>query len=651
MVGIRTVLDILVGLISLVGVAPLYLYLDRLPQLAFPAALLAAVFMEKKSIRPLSGKVPTVISIALFLFYAVRISRENILDPAINILVILLVVRLLSERIPRNYLQIFALSLFALSASSLYDLSPLFLAYLMIMILCIAASLVLLTFFTVDSRLSLSRKGMKRLMAVAVAMPAAAVPLILIFFIIMPRPQFPLWNFLAPSEEKVTGLSEQVIPGSSIQIRAVKTPVLRAESPKLARTDLYWRGIVLNTPQRNAWVRSPVSERAFVNSYGGALVRQTILPEPTSGPYLITLDTPVKVTGIRADQSSDLVFTRKRTGGRVRYVTESSLNQKISVSGAFDRDIYLKLPEHLSPRVKALGRKIAAEGKTDRKILSVLEEYFSTARFRYTTSGLPRSADPIGEFLFESKAGHCELFATSFMLLLREAGVPARLVGGYYGGDYNELGGYYLVTEDMAHVWVEVYLQGTGWVREDPTVFALDFAGGSEKARDSFLDRVGKFSDYLNYYWNNAIVTYDLDKQITMFTSANNVMRNFTFPVDAMWYLLVLLGIGGLAVVYRVSAGRLRTSPEKKLLRSLYGIVAKKYPAESISSSTGLLDLAESTGDPHIRDFAEVYYDSVYRDQMLSADQVGRLREILSALENSVGKDSSTGGTRHKSLT
>jgi len=80
MVGIRTVLDILVGLISLVGVAPLYPYLDRLPQLAFPGALLAAVFMEKKSIKPLSGRVPTVISIALFLFYAMRISRENILD-------------------------------------------------------------------------------------------------------------------------------------------------------------------------------------------------------------------------------------------------------------------------------------------------------------------------------------------------------------------------------------------------------------------------------------------------------------------------------------------------------------------------------------------------------------------------------------------
>ena len=268
--------------------------------------------MEKKSIRPLSGRVPTVISLALFLFYAVRISRENILDPAINILVILLVVRLLSERIPRNYLQIFALSLFALSASSLYNLSPVFLVYLLILLLCIAASLVLLTFFTVDSRLALSRNGMKRLVTVAVAMPAAAMPLILLFFVIMPRPQFPLWDFLAPSEEKVTGLSEQIDPGSSSQVRALKSPVLRAQSPKLASKDLYWRGIVLNTPRNNAWVRSAVNEGDYVKTNGGEVIRQTIFPEPNSGPYLITLDTPVKINGIRVEQAPDLVFTRKR---------------------------------------------------------------------------------------------------------------------------------------------------------------------------------------------------------------------------------------------------------------------------------------------------------------------------------------------------
>jgi hypothetical protein len=165
------------------------------------------------------------------------------------------------------------------------------------------SSLVLLTFYTVDSRLALSRKGMKRLVTHAVAMPAAAMPLILVLFAIMPRPQFPLWDFLAPSAEKVTGLSEQIEPGSSSQVRPVKTAVLRAQSPLLARTDLYWRGIVLNTPRNNAWVRSAITEGGYVRLDRGEQVRQTIFPEPNSSPYLITLDIPAKISGIRAVQS------------------------------------------------------------------------------------------------------------------------------------------------------------------------------------------------------------------------------------------------------------------------------------------------------------------------------------------------------------
>jgi len=622
-----------------------------MPQLAFPCALVAAFFMEKKSIRPLSGKVPTVISFALFLFYAVRISRENILDPAINILVILLVVRLLSERIPRNYLQIFALSLFALSASSLYNLSPVFLGYLLILLLCIAASLVLLTFFTVDSRLALSRNGMKRLITVAVAMPAAAMPLILLFFVIMPRPQFPLWDFLAPSEEKVTGLSEQIVPGSSSKVWALKSPVLRAQSPKLAKEDLYWRGIVLNTPRNNAWVRTAVKEGDYVKTKGGEVVLQTIFPEPNSGPFLITLDAPLKVNGIRVEQAPDLVFTRKRNTGRIRYDTVSSLNHTITVRGEIDRNFYLKLPDRVSSRVKALGKRIFSQGRTDRERLVALEEYFSSARLRYTTSGLPRSDDPIGEFLFQSMAGHCELFASSFMILLREAGIPARLVGGYYGGDYNEIGGYYLVTEDMAHVWVEVFLQGTGWVRKDPSVFAVNFTAGGDDARNSIVARARKFSDSLNYYWNLAVISYDLEKQIHIFQSASSTVRNISFPVSTRWLLLIMVGIGGLAAGYRFFVRKLASSPEKRLLRTFYALFAKKYPGVTACSSTGLMELAESTADPCVRDFAEIFYGSVYRDRRLSASQIVRLQELINAMKIPAGKEAGADVTRHNSLT
>lgn len=634
MVRIKTVLDILAGLISLIGVAPLFVYLDRLPQIAFPVALVAAIFQERKGLRPLRGMLPTVVSIVLFLFYAVRISRENILDPAINILVILLAIRLLGERIPRNYLQVFALALFALSASSLYNLSPVFLLYLLALLLCIAASLVLLTFFTVDSRLALSRKGMKRLVTVAVAMPAAALPLILLFFVIMPRPQFPLWDFLAPAAEKQTGLSEKIEPGSSSLVREVKTAVLRAQSRKLPRQDLYWRGTVLNTPERNAWIRTKLDEGDYVRSDGAGLVEQTIFPELNAGKYLIILDSPVKISGIRSSQSSDLVFTRRSHTGRVRYDTVSSLNGTIRVSGGIDRAFYLKLPDRISARVQALGEKIAAQGKNDRERLDALEAYFSSARYRYTSRDLPRSGDPIDEFLFVGKAGHCEFFASSFLILLRTAGVPARLVGGYYGGEYNEMAGYYLVTEDMAHVWVEVYLEGVGWVRRDPSALAVDFAGAGEAGADDIIARMRKVSDSLSYYWNIAVITYDLDKQLRIFNSANNAMRNLSLPVGKWWLLTLMFALAALVAVFPVAAGRWGQSPEQRLLRSFYRKIAKKFPAVTRSAATGLMELAERIDQPAVQEFAEIFCGSVYRDRRPSAREMARLRELLKSIDN-----------------
>lgn len=636
MVRVRTVLDILTCLISLVAVAPLYVYLDSLPQVVFPCALAAAVIMEKKAIRPLRGLAPTLVSIALFLFYAVRISRENILDPAINILVILLAVRLLGERAPRNYLQVFALSLFALSASSLYSFSPLFLVYLLVLILCIAASLVLLTFFTVDSRLALSRAGMKRLVTVAIAMPAAALPLILVFFVVMPRPQFPLWDFLAPPEEKSTGLSDTIVPGSTSQVRAVKTAVLRAQSRELAREELYWRGIVLNAPRGNAWIRTQVDETGYVSSESGSSVSQTVFPEPGAGQYLIVLDTPVNIRGIRSSRSPDLVFTRRSNGGRIRYDTVSSLQGTIRVSQeGIDRAFYLELPATVSARVQALGRSIAAQGKSDRERLSRLEAYFSGGRFRYSTSDLPRSGDAIDEFLFESRAGHCELFASSFLTLLRVAGIPSRLVGGYYGGDYNEMGGYYLVTEDMAHVWVEVYLTGVGWVRRDPSSLAGNFSGARAAEEDGFLGRVRRYSDSFSYYWNLAVINYDLDKQLRIFRSANRAMRNVSLPAGRWWLLgLIFLIVGSIAVFRTVAKGWAQR-PEKRLLRRLYRSIAKHWPDASVAPDIGLTELAEHIGDPRVREFAEIYCGCIYRDRRPSAGEMNRLRELLRMLERS----------------
>jgi transglutaminase-like putative cysteine protease len=638
MVPVKAVLDILALLAALLGMAPLFPYLGRMPRLLFPAAVLWAVLAGWKRFPPLRGWRATVLTGIFFLYYAVQFSRDNVVEPAANLLAVLLSIRLAGEKIPRNYLQIYALSLFALAASTAFTLSGAFLVYLALLLLTIAVSLVLLTFFTVDSRLSLTRRGMRRVASVAAAMPVASVPLILLFFIILPRPQFPLWNFLSPSGDRTTGLGDRVEPGSSASVAEVATPVLRARSGKLPRENLYWRGVVFNVPQGNAWVRGDVVEEEPRPPANAALVRQTVFPEATASPYLVALDTPWSMNGVRLEKSFDLVFRKRGApGGRLKYDTASSLQGAIGTKAGIDRAFYLRLPERLSPRILALGKSIGQRGTSDSVRLSLLEGYFHSAGFRYAKRDLPRSADPLDEFLFEKKAGNCEFFASSFAVLLRAAGVPSRLVGGYYGGEYNELGGYYLVSESMAHAWVEVFLEGTGWVRRDPSTFAAGFGGEGTFRHQGLLKKARLMVDSLSYFWNQAVITYDLDKQLRLFNATGSAIRTLSFPSglrQSMPVLLVaVLALAGFLFRKRRRGG----SREERMVRNFLRLVARRYPHIAVTPSTGLLELAELTGDPQVRRFADVRYGALYRDRKLTESERKLLHGIMRDVKHARG--------------
>jgi transglutaminase-like putative cysteine protease len=147
--------------------------------------------------------------------------------------------------------------------------------------------------------------------------------------------------------------------------------------------------------------------------------------------------------------------------------------------------------------------------------VELLEAYFRTNKFRYSMHGLPTGPNALEQFLFEKRQGNCEFFASSFALVLRAAGVPARLVAGYLGGDYNEMPPPYLVSEDMAHVWVEAFIPGRGWVRIDPSGLALN-AGvfWNKPKRHDWLTTLRQTLDSLDYSWNRAVITYDLERQV-----------------------------------------------------------------------------------------------------------------------------------------
>jgi len=631
MVRISTILKILTFCIALLGYVPLSPFLETVPRFIFPAALFGGLLADRKGTW-LRGSLPTIVSILFFVFYAAQISRENLVAPAVNLLTVLQSVRLISEKKVRNYLQILALSLFSLASSSLFTLDALFLVYLIALLFLIAAALVILTFYAADSDMALSRDGVKTVLSVSLLMPAAALPLMCVFFLIMPRTQYPLWNFLNVPGSRITGFGEKVQPGAAATVGAVKNPAFRVSCAPLKKDQLYWRGVVLNTIAANAWIRGelPPGESGYIAD--SRSVPQTIYPEPGRSGYLIALNTPLRISGIRGYLTGDFVLkTVTASARRVRYEAISVPVSSIHTHGRIDREYYLRLPRALSPRMTGVARDIAQQGRTDEEKVELMKQFFLSRNISYATSDLPVSADPLDEFLFLKRRGNCEFFASSFALLLRGAGVPARLVGGYYGGEYNDLGGYYLITDEMAHVWVEAYMAGKGWVTVDPSILSVNFRGVRGDGEAGLAFRFRMYLDSCDYYWNMAIINYDLEKQFQLVNKVNFQLKQIPLSVHPDKVLLPAGGLILLLVLFIAATRTKMLSREEKILRRFLLVVKRRYNF-AILPSTGLHELAALAGDPLIDRFVALYGRAIYHDRKLSVEEYRSLREILREL-------------------
>ncbi|HJV66832.1 MAG TPA: DUF3488 and transglutaminase-like domain-containing protein [Geomonas sp.] len=623
MVRIKGILTGLTVCIAVIGYLPLQPYLDPFPRWFFPAALLLAFYLDKRG-SELPERLLTPLSIVLFLYLGAGFSLNSIMQVTADLLVVFLGIRLLGERSGRNYLQVFGLALFCLAASSLYNLSALFIVYLLLLMLLLAVSLVVLTFHSHDPAIALSRPEAKKVLAVSCLMPVASLPILLFLFVLLPRTQYPLWDFMNQSGPKVTGFSDTVRPGSAPAVNEAKGVVLRAICGQLPEERLYWRGIVLNGFQGNDWVRLPVEEERLPGVGKGAVVHQEIYPEPSRTPYLLALNIPRGLSGVRYGDSGDDVLTMQgRSEKRIKYEAESVLSDVLAVRGEIDRDFYLTLPARLSDRMRAEGRELSRPGLAVPEKLRLVERFFRNQRLSYATSGLPVGPDALDSFLFVKRRGHCELFASACATLLRLAGVPARLVGGYRGGTYNAMGGYYLVTEEMAHVWVEAYDPARGWVTVDPSAWSTGFARNQGVAR-----QLRMYADALGFYWNKAVITYDLQKQIALFTAAGSKARNLRLPAG-FWKPLAggAAALGLLAALVALQAAGPK-SREEKVLRRFLRVLYRRYPAAA-GEGRGLFELAEEVGDPLVKEFAAIYGNAVYHDRRLLPAETVRLQEII----------------------
>ena len=361
---------------------------------------------------------------------------------------------------------------------------------------------------------------------------AAAVPLALCVFLFFPRLGSPLWGAPADATAR-TGLGDSMAPGTMQELLTDDTPAFRVSFVGMAppRANLYWRGPVLWQFDGSAWTRSEFlasSPRGADVKALGSPVDYEVTLEPTQRRWLLALDVPISVPESAVRGADMSLVNRTPVDNLLRYEVVSSPRYVLEPTlDAEHRRLALQLPEGFDPQARELAQRWRMEFHDDTAVMRAALKLFHD-EFTYTLNAPLLARDSVDDFLFGTKRGFCEHFASTFTFLMRAAGVPARVVTGYQGGYYNKTGDYWVVRQSDAHAWAEVWMNDRGWVRVDPTsavspqrvqLGARAAAGGTAPwYQANWLLSARNQFDLVNRLWNSAVVQFSALRQQGLLT-------------------------------------------------------------------------------------------------------------------------------------
>jgi transglutaminase-like putative cysteine protease len=373
----------------------------------------------------------------------------------------------------------------------------------------------------------------------AAVLLAHAAPAALALFVLFPRVQGPLWGLPQDAYAGMTGLSDTMSPGTLSSLALSDSIAFRAEfhsapPPQALR---YWRGPVLWDFDGRSWSIGPSFLVNFAPPRGGsASYRYEIVLEPHSRHWLFALETAASLpeSGARMSHDGQIVASSPvRT--RMRYELHSVIApepQSSEADGALRRA--LRLPEGFNPRSRALAAQWRAASADDAQVVERAVAFLRQGSYTYTLEPPLLGEHSVDDFLFSTKAGFCEHFASVFVFTMRAAGVPARVVTGYQGGELNPVDSIITVRQSDAHAWAEVFLLGRGWVRVDPTAAAVPGrvesgmaravpqAGGLPllmRAELEWLRGVRDRWEAVAHKWNVRVLGYNPERQRELMSS------------------------------------------------------------------------------------------------------------------------------------
>ena len=459
-------------------------------------------------------------------------------DASVGLLAVMISMKLLETKTKRDFIVMVILSYF-LTVNMLLFTQAIW-VFIAILLALVGLTACLISVSHQSNNATNNPQAWKMQAKLAGTLLMQATPIMLVLFVLFPRIPGPIWGIPKDSYSGMTGLSDSMEPGNISQLSLSSKIAFRAEfqSAIPANNQLYWRGPVLWHQEGRRWLMTSdnIALPTETVETAGIATYYTITLEPHNRNWLLLLDlphaTPNSLPAEATIKHDMQVLSKEPIRSRIRYQGHSYLNYKLgAVLSEHERTLALQLIEDENPKTRQLGSQWVSEHKSPTQIVEAALTMFREQPFIYTLAPPLLGKEPVDDFLFNTKRGFCEHYASSFVYLMRAAGVPARIVTGYQGGEINPNGNYLIVRQSDAHAWAEVWLQDKGWVRIDPTAAVSPDRielGISAALPDSDLLPILSRQDYpvlkklylnwdaVNNGWNQWVLGYDQDKQLAL---------------------------------------------------------------------------------------------------------------------------------------
>ena len=530
--------------------------LDTPSMVLFTIAMAVSVYRTSKGLPvPLSGRAAFYLSCGYIVFFVfdITILSGSFIPASIHLVLFLQAAKLYQEKTDKDYLYIIILSFMQILAASSLTVDISFVATLFLFLVALVSTLMSFDMYRTErdrtvtaQHVGASLSGMSLWAAVWI------VVIGVVLFLMIPRVGSGYFTRAATQSLLISGFTDTVQLGDIGQVKLSSSVVMHAR--QITGTPfavLKWRGIALDrfdgrnwyktdrkhrpvpaSPDGEFWIR-PIVEQKDVAEY--ELLLEPLATSTLFGPHQVR-QVSGRLQGVEYD-NDDSVYTRFPTARRTQYQVLSEIPRHVdnkAANGKQEEGIpsnisnrYLQLPGNIDPRIANLARDITAKGTSTFDKAALVEGYLKR-NYKYTLNlTWQPGPQPVNTFLFVAKAGHCEYFASAMAILLRAAGIPTRLINGFLMGEYNPVGGDYIVRESDAHSWVEVYIPGRGWMEFDPT------PPDPNHREISFAMQVSQYIDAVELFWNSYVLVYDTGSQLQLFRSAQERVQSMQAAMRA----------------------------------------------------------------------------------------------------------------------